>query len=95
MVRARVKDKNKWSGGNWNDNSLGTVLLCKHETPLNLLPTIHTEVCNMVRNPVQEVADTMCEGGRDRVLPGFFLARLLILIGEAQVSARGPVSETR
>lgn len=95
MVRARVKDKNKWSGRNWNDNSLGTVLLCKHETPLNLLPTIHTEVCNMVRNPVQEVADTMWEGGRDRVLPGFFLARLLILIGEAQVSARGPVSETR
>lgn len=95
MVRACVKDKKQVEWGNWNDNSLGTVLLCKHETPLNLLPAIHTEVCNMVRNPVQEVADAMWEGGRDRVLPVFFLARLLILIGEAQVSARGPVSETR
>lgn len=94
MVRACVKDKKQVEWGNWNDNSLGTVLLCKHETPLNLLPAIHTEVCNMVRNPVQEVADAMWEGGRDRVLP-VFLARLLILIGEAQVSARGPVSETR
>lgn len=68
--------------------------LCKHETPLNSLPAIHTEVCDMVRNPVQEVTDAMWARGRSGS-PWGFLARLLILIGEPQVSARGPVSETR
>lgn len=46
--------------------------LGKHETPLNLLPAIHTEVCDMVRNPVQEVTDALWAGGRDRVFPGVF-----------------------